>query len=338
MDAIHRATLALQRCRTRHAPDDRVTVFDVSVAESAGRTDDHLVLRGTVSTPDLERRARQAVEEATGVTATSELTVLEDEREERAVSAAVVPVRDAAAADAEQVTQALYGARVAAFDSEGGWTRIRSPDGYLGWVEREFLAPVEVSGADAVVVEDVHSDDSDGEPAHPIHVGTDCRIEEESVGRDGETETVVAFRTGERDALPASAVRRPRDRSTDRPTGEGVVAAAHRYLGTEYEWGGMTTDGIDCSGLAWVAYRTQGVTLPRDADQQRAMGETVERADLRAGDLLFFPGHVAVSLGGDEYVHAYGGEDSVVVSSLDSERDDYAADLDEKFELARRVL
>jgi cell wall-associated NlpC family hydrolase len=146
----------------------------------------------------------------------------------------------------------------------------------------------------------------------------------------------VAFRTGATARLPASAVAHP---PTD-PTAEDVVANAQRYLGTEYGWGGMTTEGIDCSGLAWMAYRLAGLTLPRDADQQRHVGESVapDPEHLRTGDLLFFPGHVAISLGGAEYVHASGSENGVIVSSLDPEDDRYVESRAEDFEAATRIL
>ncbi|GKZ13040.1 C40 family peptidase [Haladaptatus sp. T7] len=321
MDPTHRAKLALQCCETRHAPDSRVAVFDVTPAgrESNG---DELVLRGSVSTSRHEREACEAVERATGRTTTSDLTVLESLRTEKTVARSVVPVRGDADDEGEQVTQVLYGARVAVFDRDGDWARVFTPDGYLGWVDVDALAEMEVEDANAVVARDTTT--TEGET---VYAGTPCKVEDD-------TETTAVFRTGERVASADGAIQRP----PENPTGDDIVEITREYLGTEYDWGGMTSDGIDCSGLAWISYRVNGLVLPRDADQQRAMGESVERDDLRPGDLLFFPGHVAISLGGDEYVHAYGGAEAVVINSLDPESDSYIPDLDEKFELARRLI
>ncbi len=319
MDDTHRALLALQRCRTRHAPDERVTVFDVTPDTS---DEDGIVLRGSVLTPQLEREARAAVKRATERTVTSDLEILDGKRTAQTVTQSVAPVRGDPDDEAEQMSQVLYGARVEVFGENENWLRVLTPDGYFGWAKQDALAPVEMEGRpNAVVVHDMATEDGT-----PVYTGADCRTEDGS----------VHFRTGENVIVSVSegTVQQP----PKNPTGEAVVEVARQFLGTEYDWGGMTTDGIDCSGLAWIAYRVNGISLPRDADQQRVMGKSVERDELRSGDLLFFPGHVAVSLGGDEYIHAYGGAEAVVTNSFDPDDDAYLPDLDEKFELARRVI
>lgn len=84
-----------------------------------------------------------------------------------------------------------------------------------------------------------------------------------------------------------------------------LLAFARSFLGLPYLWGGTTCWGLDCSGLVQLSYAVHGVQLPRDADQQQAATEPVAKvADLQAGDLVFFPGHVGISLGGGRYIHA----------------------------------
>lgn len=91
-----------------------------------------------------------------------------------------------------------------------------------------------------------------------------------------------------------------------------TISQAFRFLGDVYGWGGQD-ESVDCSSFVQNVYKSMGVCLPRDADQQeQAMpvkhnleGMTTEGryAMVRAskpGDLLFKPGHVMMYLGTDD--------------------------------------
>ena len=99
-----------------------------------------------------------------------------------------------------------------------------------------------------------------------------------------------------------------------------AVRSALSWVGAPYRWGGKSAAGIDCSGLAFMSWMENGILIWRDASilpdyPLRPVG----RSRLKEGDLIFFPGHVAVYIGGGRYVHAtaYRKTPRVTVSSLD---------------------
>jgi cell wall-associated NlpC family hydrolase len=99
------------------------------------------------------------------------------------------------------------------------------------------------------------------------------------------------------------------------------VAVAERLLHTPYLWGGKTSLGLDCSGLAQTALAAAGIRAPRDSDmQEQQLGSTVAVAPglggLRRGDLVFWKGHVGLMLDEARLLHATGHSMSVYVEPL----------------------
>lgn len=331
---------ALGLAVTRYAPDDRVAVFEVTPTCRP----ESVVLEGVVSTRTLRERAIEMVRAAVDVPVEDEITVQESIADEMTVTRPRVSVRGSPDADGERVTELRYGQAVDALDADGAWRRVRCPDGYLGWVQGDQLCASESIEPDAQItathIENLEFLDSSDSTAvvDVLYAGTPCEL---TGGSEADTEAAVRFRSGATARVPSSAVGTP----PETPGGGDIVAVADSFLGTDYRWGGMTVDGIDCSGLVWVAYRANGLELPRDADQQREMGRPVSRDALEQGDLLFFPGHVAISTGGTGVVHAEHDSGGVVAASLDpeataNEQNDtgYNQRLDDEFACARRLL
>lgn len=82
-----------------------------------------------------------------------------------------------------------------------------------------------------------------------------------------------------------------------------AIAAAQSANGTPYRYGGTTTAGFDCSGLMVWAFKQAGVDLPRTSFDQFEIGTDVAKADIQAGDLVFFSSagagasHVGIATG-----------------------------------------
>lgn len=120
-----------------------------------------------------------------------------------------------------------------------------------------------------------------------------------------------------------------------------LLRAAYKYKGTRYRIGGMSTAGIDCSGLMVCTFKELDIHLPRTSSEQARMGRRISKGEINKGDLVFFVtrGHsishvglVTESTNGDiKFIHASTSQ-GVIESSLN---EDYWAN---RFTHASRIL
>ena len=102
-----------------------------------------------------------------------------------------------------------------------------------------------------------------------------------------------------------------------------ILAEADKYRGVPYVFGGTTPSGFDCSGYVKYVFEKQGISLPRLADEQYNVGVEVSRANLKAGDLVFFetyepgPSHSGIYIGDGKFISATSSR-GVAVADLDT--------------------
>ena len=232
---------------------------------------------------------------------------------------------------AETVTEALYGEEVNVFDTRGAFCRVATRrDGYLGWLHADAVGnsqrPTHRFAAPRGHVFDAPRVQS--ARLFELSCGARVHVEHEE---DGWSRVRLARGTG----FVRSTLLDPLDEPPE-ATAEAIVAFARRFLESPYLWGGVTAWGLDCSGLLQTVYAAHGLALPRDADQQEGCGREVGLGEARLADLLFFPGHVALFLGGTRLLHANAHHMRVTVD--DFAADAYGTSLREALTRVKRVL
>lgn len=76
--------------------------------------------------------------------------------------------------------------------------------------------------------------------------------------------------------------------SCDSITGNDVIETAMKYLGRPYRYGTAGPKSFDCSGFTRFVFDAFNISLSRDARVQYKQGVSVDRNNLRVGDLVFF--------------------------------------------------
>jgi cell wall-associated NlpC family hydrolase len=205
-------------------------------------------------------------------------------------------LRDKPKQSSEQHTQALFADPVDVVERNNGWARVVLADGYEGYLEVEALGePLPKDRAHVVVVPQ----------AADRYMGT---------------------------WLPAPGLRtEPLAAARRKASGEAIAEAALMFLGAPYEWGGVTVEGLDCSGLVQAVHRRFGLLLPRNAAQQEQAGREVSLRSVQPGDLLCYGDHIAIALEGGEIVHATSEHGKVV-------QERHPADLKKRVRTVRRVF
>ena len=88
-------------------------------------------------------------------------------------------------------------------------------------------------------------------------------------------------------------------------SGADIVAFAQQFVGNPYVWGGNSlTIGVDCSGFVHQVYAHFGISTPRYSQAFKSVGQPVSYQNIQAGDVVVYPGHVAIYIGNGNIVEA----------------------------------
>ena len=222
-------------------------------------------------------------------------------------------------------SELYYGTSLEVLDENGNWVFTRQADGYLGWAYRRYLSEGVSTTATHLVlapaIEIREEPDEESGVLTRLVSGTAVSVEE----KRGDWSLVMANKTG---WIPSSSLRALVDiPETIEEKRALITSDAMRMIGIPYLWGGISGNGIDCSGFARLLHRWVGMQIPRDADMQQRAANPVE-PPFEVGDLFFFGEgggdrritHVGISLGGWKMVHSSRGRNGVYVDDLEDSK------------------
>lgn len=205
--------------------------------------------------------------------------------------------------EGDPVSELLPGEAFAVLEYSGGWAwGYAVADHRVGYVEAiELTEPADFTHIVCEASAPIHPD---GTIASPIL----CRLPMGTRLRGHERGPCLSTEAG---CVPLCHTRRIGEFDSD------PAAVAERLVGTPYRQGGRSFRGLDCAGLAQLAFALCGLPLPRETDQQQTLGEEVPEGEpLRRGDLVFSGRHVGIAAGADAVVQVSWTARAVAVEPL----------------------
>ncbi len=220
--------------------------------------------------------------------------------------------------------------------TEGGWFKV-SYDGKTGFVSGDYLSVGASEVAQLPVIFDpcygqvvagplnVRSGPStDSAPVNILNKDSVVVITEKLEGWYQVEDGYVSAQYVEVIDEATAAELRTSVSYSNSSLGQKAVEYAMQFLGYRYVYGGASpSTGFDCSGLTSYVYKNAlGVSINRTSRDQFSNGTYVDKANLQAGDLLFFANsgttinHVGMYIGNNQFIHASSPTTGIIISSL----------------------
>jgi hypothetical protein len=213
-------------------------------------------------------------------------------------SLSMVPVYESPDEASGMVTQLLYGEVFKVLESRKRWSRVRAHlDQSEGWIRNLQWRSIEEAD---------YKDLADG-----LACGCACDLISHITTEEG---LLLPVSLGA--SIGGTSIMNHQHEGEvfpEKHKKEELVQTALMFLNSPELKGGRSPFGIDAAGLSQLVYKTQGILLKHQPQEQALQGTALSFIEeSEAGDLAFFDGpdgvinHVGIIMGDNYLVHAYG--------------------------------
>jgi hypothetical protein len=256
-----------------------------------------------------------------------------------AVNINVADIRAEPRFQSERTSQALFNEIVEILDDQDGYIKVKSQDGYIGWIAAQFISDYEENGGEKTyrVTSNlaIGYNHPDIDSSRIVYLPYGCILYGEE---EGGFLKLFTERYGEIYVSLSETMGLTNPIEPRRPDRTLLISEAEKFLSAPYLWGGRTFFGIDCSGFVQTIMRRFGWEIPRDTKDQKNCGVEVERDSIKYGDLLFFPRHAALAVSKREFIHSSSSNGGVAYNSFDRKSPLYNEYFYKEFNTARRIF
>lgn len=233
------------------------------------------------------------------------------------ISKNVVDVYEKPDQNSERVTQALHGEPLKIIEKKGNWLKVTLSDqfDYSGWLKEENIKniPTDQQWFNPYIIASIQgkvliNPQNSNEVMEILGIGTVVNAEKTS---DLAEFTQIQLVDGRKGYIKTTDLLKYNQKTGSQVSGEEILNTAKQLLNKPYLWGGMSTNGVDCSGFVHTVFKVHGIKLHRDADLQYEYdGVSITQSELQPGDLIFFEtyksgaSHLGIYVGNRQFINA----------------------------------
>jgi len=203
----------------------------------------------------------------------------------------------------EVMTQMIYGDNFSAIKKTNKWWKIKiKEDGYIGFIKKKnFIKSVKPTHKVSKLSAKIYKKPNFKKPSGKLTFGAKIRS-------DGRSSKFIRFQSNWIETKNLKPIKFKN---------KNIFSNINIFKNVRYKWGGKTFRGLDCSALVQLFFNFNNKYCPRDAKNQiRYFKKNINLKNIKKNNLIYWKGHVAITLSKKELIHAYGPMKRTVIMDI----------------------